>query len=98
MIKCVKFRPFKKGHIVGFADIFVEKWGIHIKGCTMFHKEGRSWIAFPAKDYTDDEGKKCYSPIIRFETKEHQEAFSKACVEEINKSVEKEPENIPEFL
>ena len=99
MVQCTNFKSHKVGNLLGFADIFVEKWGIHIYGCSMFHKEGRSWISLPAKEYKDENGEKKYAPVIRFESKDHQGMFSKQCLYEINRFVneKQEPQEIPEF-
>lgn len=75
-IECIKYTPMNKGYLLGFADIYVPKMGIEIFGCGIYEKSGRRWCSFPAREYTDKEGKKKYMPYIRFRNKDHKELFS----------------------
>jgi len=84
MIECIKFKSHVKGHLQGFADFYVEKWGVELTGCALYMKEGRRWVNLPAKEYTNPEGEQKYAPIVRFRKKEHFEAFVNACKKAID--------------
>lgn len=75
-IQCTKFRPHQKGFLMGFATIFVEKWGIEIDGFTMWQKEGKRWINLPSTEYVDkDTGEKKYKSVFYFRNKDHLSMF-----------------------
>ena len=84
MIECIKFRPHNKGCLEGFADLFVDKWGIEIYGCTLYCKNGQRWLNLPAKE-TDDNGEKKFFPTLRFRDKKHWEVFIEKAKEAIDK-------------
>lgn len=83
MIECINFRTQTSGALLGFADFFVPKMGLEIKGCTLFQKNGRRWLNLPSKEYEKD-GEKKYAPIVKFREKEHQEAFATAAIKAID--------------
>ena len=71
MIVCTKFSPHLNGSLIGFADLFIPKWGIEIKGCALCQQNEKRWINLPAKEYKDSEGKKRYSAYVRFQKSCH---------------------------
>lgn len=75
MIECIKFTPFKKGNIEGFADLFIGKWGVVVHGCPLFSREGKRWVSFPGKEYQKG-GETHYSPVLTFPSTTHQQAFT----------------------
>lgn len=84
MIECTKFKSHVKGHLQGFADFYISKWGVEINGCALYKKEGRRWVNFPTREYENEEGEKKFMPLIRFRNKEHQTAFTKKAKEAID--------------
>jgi hypothetical protein len=66
MIRCIKFRPYQKNTLLGFADLQLVKTGIIIRGCTWHRKNDKEWIAFPAQRYEDESGKTQWSPMVEF--------------------------------
>ena len=74
MIECIKFTSCVQGTLQGFADIIVPKWGIEIKNISLHMKNGARWINLPCKESTSN-GKKIYTPILKFIVHSHQEAF-----------------------
>jgi hypothetical protein len=66
MIRCVKFRPYQKNTLLGFADLQLVKTGIIIRGCTWHRKNDKEWIGFPAQRYEDENGKTVWSPMVEF--------------------------------
>ncbi len=96
MIECTNFKTHQKGSLQGFADLFVDSWGVEIKGCSLFMKGGRRWVTFPSREYDNKEGEKKYMPYIRFRNKEHMDAFATQAKEAIDKWCMLNPENKPE--
>lgn len=75
MIICRKYNSVNKGFLLGFADMYIEKWKIEIRGCALYQKDGRRWINLPSKEYVDELGAKKYAPIVRFEEDDHYKLF-----------------------
>ena len=88
MIECTSFRGYSKSTLQGFADFFIHKWGIEIKGCTLHMKDGRYWIGFQSKEYTNKEGEKKFDPLIRFRERSHADAFAEQAKKAIDKFCE----------
>lgn len=85
MIECIRYKSHVKGHLQGFADLYVEKWGIEIPGFTVWMKDGRRWVNAPSTKYTDKEGVEKNKAFFYFRNKEHWSAF----VEEAKKAIDK---------
>ena len=88
MIECINYRSHLKGHLLGFADLRIEKWGIDIFGCTLFQKDGRRWINLPGREYLNQEGEKKHLPFLRFKDPEHYRIFMDKAKEAIDKWIE----------
>jgi len=85
-IECLKFKSMQSGLLVGFANIYIPKWGVEICDVKLFQKNGARWVSFPAREYTEaNSTEKKYFPYIRFRDKAHAEIFSKRVVEAIEK-------------
>lgn len=76
MIECIKYKSYIKGTLQGFADFYVQKWGVEIIGCSIYMKDGKRWINFPSKEFINAEGGKAYSPQIKFRERAHMDAFA----------------------
>ena len=85
MIECVKFKSVVKGHLQGFADVFITKWGVEIHGLALYMKNGNAWVNMPSREFENEEGKKAYAPIIRFRDTDHRDAFCHQAKEAIDK-------------
>lgn len=85
MVECTRFKSVITGYLQGFADLYVEKWGLEIKGCSLYMKEGRRWINLPSKEFTTPEGEKAYSPIVKFREKDSMDKFT----EEAKKAIDR---------
>ena len=82
-MKCIKFKSFPSGSLLGFADFYIDKWKAEIHGCRLYQKDGRRWVQLPSTEYQKD-GETKYSPIIRFTQKEHWDEFVKRAKEAID--------------
>jgi hypothetical protein len=66
MIKCIKLRRYQKHTLQGFADFELTQVGLVLHDCTWHEKNGREWIAFPARSYEGDDGVTHWQPLIEF--------------------------------
>lgn len=105
MIECIRFKSYEKGALQGFADLYVEKWGLELNGCSLYMRDGQRWINLPSKEYKDKEGETKYSPAVRFRDKEHFQAFAekaKAAIDKFCKESQQDSGNLaskdPEFF
>nr|CAB4126431.1 hypothetical protein UFOVP88_56 [uncultured Caudovirales phage] len=98
MIECKKFKSIGKGSLLGYADIYIEKWGLVIYGISLHMKDGKRWINFPAKEFKDEHGETKYMNHLRFEDKDPSkakamfEAFSKQVKEAIDRHCQTMPQ------
>jgi hypothetical protein len=66
MIRCIKFRPYQKNTLQGFADLHFVRTGIVIHDCCLHQKGDRRWISFPARPYEDKDGKTQWAAMVEF--------------------------------
>lgn len=71
-----------KGTLLGFADIFVPKWGVEIYGLTYHQKDGKRWVNFPSREYEKD-GEKKHMSYFRFPEPGHYNLFCEKVKEAI---------------
>lgn len=75
MIECTRFKSVTKGHLLGFADFWIPKWGVELNGCSLYQKDGKRWLNMPAQEYTNEAGEKKYRAHVYFREKAHMDAF-----------------------
>lgn len=103
-IKCIKFKSYQKGCLLGFATLYVENIKMEIRGCTLNQKDGKRWVSMPSTPYQKD-GETKYQSINYFPEKGDSEQFSEAakraieafCAEESKKEAEPKVEVKSEF-
>ena len=66
MIRCIKFRPYQKNTLRGFADLELGRTGIIIRDCTLHEKNGKEWVGFPARSYEAKDGTTAWQPLVEF--------------------------------
>jgi hypothetical protein len=66
MIRCIRFRPFEKNTLRGFADLELTRVGLVLRDCTWHTKNGKEWVSFAARSYEDKDGHTAWSPLIEF--------------------------------
>ena len=93
MIECTKFKSHVSGYLQGFADFYVEKWGLEIKSCSLYMKDGKRWINFPSKEFTTPEGEKAYAPLVKFRERDHMDKFAEAAKKAIVDYCKANPQN-----
>ncbi len=73
-MKIHNYKEINKGALISSFTIQVLKWGVEIRECTEWNKNGKRWIGFPNRQYEKD-GVKKYFSFIGFPEKEMQGAF-----------------------
>lgn len=78
-MKVLEYKQINKGSLLGSMSIQFEEWGgLIIRDITLFQKDGKRWLSFPARAY-EKEGKTEYFQYVRFEDKaKHDEWQQKA--------------------
>lgn len=92
MIECTNFKSINQGNCIGFADIYIDKWGIEIFGISLYQKEGHRWINFPSKMYEKD-GEKKWLPYFRFKDRSVYDQFCTAVKKAIDKKAQEMKES-----
>jgi len=85
LLKIVKFTPCDKNTLQGFLTVEMTKLGLEIRDLTLHQKNGHYWIAYPSRQWTDDEGKTKYTPYINFTDEKMKERFQAGIIAELKK-------------
>ena len=64
--KVSNFRPFDRAPLRGGFDLEVPVAGLILRGCTLFERDGKTWICWPAKPFVKTDGSKSWSAIVDF--------------------------------
>ena len=86
MVKCIKYKSYVKGTLLGFADIFVPKWGVEIYSLTYHQKDGKRWVNFPSREF-EIEGEKKRMSYFRFPDSGHYTLFCEKVKEAIETKI-----------
>ena len=55
------FKSLNRGALKASFNVLIPEWGMTIRSCALFEKDGRRWIGYPSRTYDDPEnGKKKY--------------------------------------
>ena len=89
MIRCIRFRPYEKNTLKGFADLELSRVGLVLRDCTWHEKNGKEWVGFAARPYEDKDGNTAWQPIIEFaeDAKEARQQFQQQALEAIHIAV-----------
>ncbi len=60
------YRAINRNTLIGTADLTVTKWRYKFKACLWHRKGDKEWIAFPAKEWVDQEGNRKFSDLGGF--------------------------------
>jgi len=77
------YRQIGKGCLVASLDVAIPEWGITIKDCGLFEKDGRKWVNFPSKEYTNQAGEKKRWDFVVME-KDRKTKFDAACIAKVD--------------
>jgi hypothetical protein len=64
----------RKGTLVGTVDLAMPS-GLVVRGLMLFEKNDKRWCSFPSKEWTGQDGKKNYSPLLEFASREIGDRF-----------------------
>ena len=67
-------KPINKNTLIGKVDLEMPS-GLIVRGVMLFEKSGKRWCSFPSKEWTDQSGKKNYSPLLEFASREIGDKF-----------------------
>jgi hypothetical protein len=89
MIRCIKFRPYEKNTLRGFADLELSRVGLVLRDCTWHEKNGKEWVGFAARSYEDKDGNTAWQPIVEFAegATEARQQFQQQALEAIHLAV-----------
>jgi hypothetical protein len=92
MIRCIKFRAYRKNTLQGFCDFELTRVGLVLKDCALHEKNGKWWIAFPAKQFQNKDGQASWVPLIEFAAGagEAREAFQTQAVAAVRAVADKQ--------
>jgi hypothetical protein len=65
MIRCIKFRAYRKNTLRGFCDLELTRVGLVLRDCTWHESHGKEWIGFPARKY-EVNGETKWQPLVEF--------------------------------
>lgn len=82
-IEVIKYKPYVKGSMRGFFDIYVDKLGLEIYGCSLFGKGNQHWVNLPSREWKDESGETKYLNVVRFRNEEHFKAFKQAALDAV---------------
>jgi hypothetical protein len=89
MIRCIRFRPFEKNTLRGFADLELTRVGLVLRDCTWHEKNGKEWVSFAARPYEGKDGNTAWQPIVEFAdgAAEARKQFQQQALEAIHQAV-----------
>ena len=91
-VVCIAFRPFERGTLKGFADLWLRASHLNIRGCAVHEKNGKRWVQLPARPRLDQNreldkdktGRIQYCPVMEFDSREVADRFSEAALKAID--------------
>lgn len=66
-VEVLSFIPHEKNTLRGFATLRLTKAGLDIRSCCVHEKNGKRWVALPAKPYMDPAGKQQWEIMLQFD-------------------------------
>jgi hypothetical protein len=79
-IVATTYRPIGKGTLIGSVDLYVTKWRYQFYGALWHRKGEREWVSFPAREWTDPNGERKFSPLGKFRNHGDARRFSEAAI------------------
>ena len=82
-MEIINYKQIDKGFLIARFDVYIQKWGFTIRGCSLFNKEGRKWISMPSHKKEMDDGSSHYFEHVSFD-KSIRDRFQNSCIEKID--------------
>jgi hypothetical protein len=67
-------KHINKNTLIGKFDLEMPS-GLIVRGAMLFEKAGKRWVSFPSKEWTGQDGKKNYSPLLEFASRDIADRF-----------------------
>ena len=85
-ITILKFTPIRGTAIRGSVDVRINVIGLNVYGCKLFQNAaGERWVKPPERASKRPDGSFTYEPIVAFEHKHFNKAFSDRVVAELDR-------------
>src|SRR5262245_29726665 len=77
---------------LGFADLEPTRVGLIVRDCTWHEKNGKEWVAFPARPYETKNGTTAWQPLVEFAegATEARKQFQQSAVAAIHQFVDEQ--------
>ena len=82
-MEIMKYKPYVKGALRGFFDVYIPKTGMEIFGCSLHAKGNQYWVNLPTREWQDESGETKYINVVRFRDKDHFSVFKKMVLQQI---------------
>jgi hypothetical protein len=83
-VDILNYKQINKGCLIGRFDVKIPEWGILLRGCSYFKKEGKEWLGMPCSRLEGKDGRPVsYDHVIL--DKPIRARFDAACLEKIRK-------------
>jgi hypothetical protein len=69
-----------KNSLKATVDLTIPKWRLVIRGAMWFEKNGKEWIGFPSREWTDRNGEKKFATILEFSDRDTADRFQRAAL------------------
>jgi hypothetical protein len=69
-----------KNTLKATVDLTIPKWRLVIRGALWCEKNGREWVAFPAREWVDKNGNRKFSNILEFTDRQTAARFQHAAL------------------
>ena len=81
-MEILNFKQINKGCLIARFDVKIPEWGLTLRGCSIFEKEGKRWIGVPSTRLESKDGSsKNYDHVV-FD-KAVRSRFDSTCLQKI---------------
>ena len=81
-MEILNFKKIEKGCLIAKFDVKIPKWGLTLRGCSIFEKDGKRWIGLPSIRLEAKNGSSQHYDHVIFD-KTVRSRFDSACLEKI---------------
>jgi len=76
-MKVLAFREYRKNTLQGFAEVELPS-GMRIRDLSLHERNGERWIAYPAKQFTKEDGSQGWLNLVYFADRKVNGEFQKS--------------------
>lgn len=81
-MEILNYKPINKGCLISKFDVKINEWGLTLRGCSFFQKDGKQWIGMPNSRLENKDGSVKNFDHVVFD-KGTRAKFDAACLEKI---------------